>query len=103
MRPPNPFEVQEPAWLGQFSGGGIVGELVPRTLPENALGDDVSEYRVESVLVAARRHGQVVDLFVPGFDVLGDPQRGRHVQAPRRPQVEEVVQVNLGLFVSAPG
>ena len=48
---------------------------------------------MQGVGVAAGRGGEVGDIVVTGGDVLGDAQRGGHPQAPRRGQVQHLLEV----------
>ena len=62
-------------------------------LGEHALGDQVPEHGVQRAGVAAGRGRELVDRRDARVDVVGDPQVGHHVDAPRRLEVGQRLEV----------
>ena len=54
----------------------------------------MAEHGVQGVAVAFRRGGERADVGVAGRNVFGDAQGGRYPQAPRRGQVQHLLQIH---------
>jgi hypothetical protein len=86
-------QVQE-GHLGELAGGLVDLEPSRRGLGEDAAGDQLAKDGVQRGGITAGRLGQRGDVVVAVLDQLRQAQRGGHPQAPRRSQVEHLLEVH---------
>jgi hypothetical protein len=54
----------------------------------------MSEHRLQTVRIASRRCGKIIDLVSTGSNVFGNPQRRNDMNAPRRAEIAQRPKVS---------
>ena len=85
-------EAQTLRRVEQSPGGLVQREPAGRRLLKQALAHQMPEQAVQDAGIAARRRGKIIDVGDARSDMVGDPQRRRHVHAPGRAEIAQIAE-----------